>query len=149
MRKLLKLKTGDEGCLVKYEQSRDSGEPDIITLESIDGPNSELKAALKAMAAHLLEICEMPGTMTKDVTIIGVTLTYKEETSRGVVITGLRKLKKIDAPLVLNSPHSSEYSHRCADALDELEEQVFAYVDGSRQQLVLEFPEREVAHQRN
>jgi hypothetical protein len=149
MRTLLKFKINDEGCLVKYEQDRDSGSPDTITLESMGGPNTELKAALKGMAEHLLAICEMPAAMEKDVTIIGVTLTHNDENGRGVVITGTRKLKKIDAPMVLNSPHTAEYGYRCADSLNELEKQVFAYVDGSRQQMTLAFPEREVAHAKN
>lgn len=149
MRTLLKFKTSDEGCLVRYEQSRDGGEPDTITLESMDGPATALTGALKAMAAHLLAICEMPATMEKDVTIIGVTITHNEETGRGIVITGLRKLKKIDAPLVLNSPHTTEIGYQCNDSLNELERQVFAYVDGARRQYVLPFPDREVAHARN
>jgi hypothetical protein len=149
MRKLLKFKWSAEGCLVRYEQERDKGLPDTYTLESGDGPNTALKDALKAMAEHLLAICEMPATMAEAVTIIGVTITHTEENGRGVVITGTRKLKKIDAPMVLNSPHTTEYGYQCADALNELEKQVFAYVDGARQQLVLPFPAREVAQTRN
>jgi hypothetical protein len=149
MRTLLKFKTSDEGCLVKYEQSRDGGEPDTITLESMDGPAAGLMAALKGMAVHLLSICEMPMAMEKDITIIGVTITHNEETGRGIVITGLRKLKRSDAPLVLNSPHTTDFNHLCAESLEELEKQAFAYVDGTRQQFVLPFPEREVAQGRN
>lgn len=141
MRRLLKFKNGKDGVLVKYETVEKGVVGDTITLETEDLPLVTLKDALQAMVPDLLAICELSSVPDKDLEVTGITLTYNDETGNGIVLTGLRKLKKIDAPLVLNSPHTTEYSVRCQVHIEELEREVFSFVDGAREQLKLDFAE--------
>jgi hypothetical protein len=144
MRGLLKLKIDGDDVLVKYVE-REGGEDDgdTVTLESSDPPLPELREALQAMAEHMVAICELPAKWTEEIRIVGVTVTYSDDV-RGLVITGLRRLQGHAAPLVLNSPHATNeekeqgpYTVACGPALDELEEEVWRYVDGERAQLQL------------
>ena len=154
MNRLLKLRySPEDGVIVKYEKvSGDDGPAETITLESAERPRQALKDALKVMAEHLCTIAELPSTWAEKTEIRGATLTWTQDI-RGVVITGLRTLKGSNAPLVLNSPHSTEspynegeddigvYNGDCGEALDELESQAMAYVSGDREQLQLSLTE--------
>ncbi len=151
-RRLLKFRVSpDEGVLVKYERPiKGSARYETITLESDEKPLKDLKDALAAMAAHLVAIAELPAEWQKDLEIRSVTVTHTDGIT-GLVITGLRKLAKSNAPLVLNSPHFTEcpysetgsptvsvYSAECGEALELLTKRALAYVDGDREQLQLE-----------
>ena len=152
MKRLCKLKYNakEDEMLVKYEvHERDH--VDTFTLESTEGPRSELVTALKTMAGHLCGICEFPGDWASKITVRSVTVTWSNEI-RGLVITGLRALDGSNSPLVVNSPHFTEvpynddsesqkniYSLECGIALDILTELAFKFVDGERRQLQFEF----------
>ena len=144
MRRLLKLKADGDAVLVKYDELDGEDDGDTVTLESSDPPLPALREALQAMAEHMVAICELPARWTEEIRIVGVTVTYSDD-ARGLVITGLRRLQGHAAPLVLNSPHATDaeaekgaYTLGCGLALDELEEEVWRYVQGERAQLQLE-----------
>ncbi len=160
MRRLLKFKYSekDREVLVKYEIDGKASMPEIITLESHERPTPAVTLRLDAMAAHLVEIAELPEDWLDELTILGVTITHTDGV-KGVVITATRALEESNAPLVLNSPHFTEteysetggngksiFSTECAEALKKLEKLVFAYVDGEeREQLKLELTEAPTA----
>jgi hypothetical protein len=141
MRRLLKLKVDGSDVLVKYEEISGEDTGDTVTLEAGDPPLAELKDALQDMVTHLVAICELPAKWEQETRVLGVSVTYSDEV-RGLVITGLRRLSGHSAPLVINSPHATNdevekgtYTVACGLALDELEAQVWRYVDGERAQL--------------
>jgi hypothetical protein len=152
MRRLLKFKCDKDRCevLVKYDITAKGGGVDTITLEGNERPSVALIAQLSRMAQHLVAIAELPKDWQDELTIIGVTRTIGEGT--GLVITGLRELVHQDAPLCINSPHTTEFSVQCREDLLELERLVLRYVDGDeRAQLTLKLDEkpREAAHNVN
>ncbi len=149
-RRLLKFKANSDRTeiLVKYEIDK-NGAVDIVTLESTEKPAKALFDALQAMDKHMGEIAELPADWK--LTILGVTVTNTNDV-QGLVITATRELENSNAPLCLNTPHFTRqpysegddsgagiFSFRCAQALDRLEKLVFAYVDGDREQRVLNF----------
>lgn len=150
-RRLLKFKLKDDDVFVKYERPSDSAAvPDTVTLESGEAPRVELREAMKALREDIIEMTELPIDEA-GLKVIGITYTHGDY--QGVVITALRELDNSNSPLVLNTPHFTSgndndsdmnvYSMECAERLDALEELVFAYVDGDRQQQELEFEDAE------
>lgn len=164
-RRLLKFKYGSSSedefkkCLVKYEFKRDDGYSDVFTFECDDEPHPDLKEALEGMVEHLLENCEIASEEGHKITVKSVTCTYKDMDDvglvRGLVISGVRELRRSNSPMVLNSPHKTDQpytedgdddiclSSRCIDALYGLEREVFAYLDGKRAQGELDFGDQE------
>ena len=160
-RRLLKFKYGFSGeessrkCLVKFEQQRGDGEYDAFTFECNNEPHPDLNTKLQDMAEHLIQICELDHEHM--VIVKSVTVTHKDMdfgTVRGLVISGTRTLATCNAPMCINSPHKTDVPYAedqdpddnnltcaCLDALDELEKEVFAYVDGKRSQAEFDFGE--------
>ncbi len=149
MKRLLKFKLDDDGVLVKYEDVDQESVRETHTVESPERPIKGLRDALSMMAAHLCTMAELPSTWAKEIEIRGVTETHTNDV-RGLVVTGLRKLRGSNAPLVLNSPHFTEcpysedgdsdvgiYTATCGADLDDLERWVWGYLDGEREQLQL------------
>lgn len=160
-RRLLKFKYGsgssDKKVLIKFEVEN-SGDYDTFTFESNDDAHPDLRSALKNLAPHLLENCEVEDNRLP-VNVLGVTCTYKTMESgliRGLVITGARDLEDSNSPLVLNSPHKTDFHYsetdesgigllkpKCLELLDDLIREVFAYLDGKRAQAELDFGKKE------
>lgn len=153
-RRLCKCKIGkdDNGrvvVVIKYEIPDSTGDFTKVEIENHDIPHPDLKAALSAMIPHLRENAELPANWTLDV--ISCTITHKHEI-QGLVITGRRELENSNAPLILNTPHFTQesyneeddsgvgvFSSACGEAIDVLEREAIAYVDGKREQLELPF----------
>lgn len=153
-RRICKVKIGKddydrEVVTIKLE------EPDLADgftshlIECKDAPHPDLRNALQAMGEYLKEHAEFPSTWV--VSVIGVTITHTNEV-QGLVITGRRDLEKCNAPLIINTPHYTResynedddsdigiFSESCGDALDLLEKETLAYVDGKRSQGELDF----------
>ena len=165
-RRLLKFKYGSssEGetkrVFVKFEKERDDNQADIFTFECDDDAHPDLKKAPEAMVPHLLENCEIKAEEGYKIAVRSVTSTYKEMedgTVHGLVISGLRELRYSRAPLVLTSPHKTDIPYSegdedaplltsaCLGAFDDLESEVFAYVDGKRAQGELDFGQKDPA----
>jgi hypothetical protein len=131
MRRLLKFKCDKEAVdiLVKYDTEVKGAGWDIVTLEGCEKPSLALVTQLRAMVGHLIAIAELPADWLDDLTVIGVTRTIGEN-GTGLVLTGLRELAHQDAPLCINSPHTTSFSMQCTLDLAELERLVLRYVDG-------------------
>jgi hypothetical protein len=155
-RRICKVKIGkddyDRECVtIKMEEPDMTGGYTSHLIECKDAPHPDLRNALKAMSEYLLEHAEFPSTWT--VAVIGVTITHTNEV-QGLVITGRRDLENCNAPLIINTPHYTResyneddgsdigiFSSSCGDALDLLEQEAIAYVDGKRSQGELDFDE--------
>lgn len=151
MRRLQKLKIDGSDVLVKYTSGEDDEQAETITLEASEPPLPALKAALQALAVHLVSLCEAPKSWADETEIRGVSLSDSGGV-RGVTITGLRRLRLQNTPLVLNSPHATDSARSEDDesgkglmplgllpAIEALELEVWRYVDGEREQLALPF----------
>lgn len=137
MKRLLKFSYApkDHKVMVRYEQDTPDGRIETITIESAEEPAPELVRALEALAPHVCALCEFPAEWTADITVRGVTLNLGE--SKGLTITATRALAGLMTPLVLNTPHTTEFGQKCAAALEVLERCAIGYADGERAQLTL------------
>jgi len=155
-RRLLKFKMNDySGVTIVYERENENLFEvfDEYRIKCADQPRSELVAALGKMAKHVVDMCELPNYTLSSIDVIGLTVTHtavehQEEDVQGVVISGVRRLKNSNAPMIINTPHFTReplspdadkgvFSFECAIDVDRLEQLVFAYVDGERAQLDL------------
>jgi hypothetical protein len=141
MKRLLKFSYApkDHKVLVKWEQDTPDHRVETLTVESAEEPAPRLVAALEAMAPHVRALCELPPESPASphhITVRGVTITHGEST--GLTITALRALENLMTPLVLNTPHTTEFGQKCGDALEALEAAALGYADGERAQLALD-----------
>jgi hypothetical protein len=148
-RRICKIKIGKddlerEMVTIKLEEPDQTGGFTNHLIECKDAPHPDLRTALQAMGDYLKEHAEFPSTW--DVSIIGVTITHTNDV-QGVVITGRRDLKNCNAPLIINTPHYTRepyneddesdkaiFSGACGNAIDALEKEAIAFVDGKRAQ---------------
>lgn len=148
-RRICKIKIGKddnerETVTVKMEEPDHCGGYTSHLIECRDSPHSDLRSALHAMAEFLLVHCEFPTTWA--VSVISCTITHTNEV-QGLVITGRRDLENCNAPLIINTPHYTRepyneddesdngiFSGSCGDAIDILEKEALAFVDGKRSQ---------------
>lgn len=138
MKRLLKFSYApkDHKVLVKWEQDTPDHRVETLTVESAEEPAPELVLALKAMATHVCALCEFPAEWSTDITVRGVTINHGE--SKGLTITALRELQGLMTPLVLNTPHTTEFGKKCGEALEALEAAALGYAEGERAQLTLD-----------
>ena len=140
-RRLKKLSYDGDLVKVVYEVQR-LDDWDTVTIDAHQMPLPALTSTLAALRPHVAAICELPDLYIRALQVRGVSLSYSAcagEETRGAVITALRTVRA-RAPLVLNTPHLREQEtadgptlpSACAELLDELERQAFAYVDGQR-----------------
>lgn len=157
-RRLCKIKIGKneferEVVTIKMEEPDRNGEFTAHLIECKDTPHPDLRAALAAMAEHLISNAEFPSTWEPQIDVISVTITHTNNV-QGIVITGKKELENCNAPLIVNTPHYTRepyneddesdkgiFSTACGFAIDALEKEVIAYVDGKRAQQELDFGE--------
>lgn len=142
-----KIKHKDGEVTLEWNESaRKDRKATILT--STDDPRPEFLHALKAMTAHVLDLCELPADYAdgESLRISSVTITDSDVLGMGCVVTALKTLSGCPSPLVLNTPHLSvNGSHDDAptlryatiQALETLIAEAGKYRDGQRAQLGL------------
>lgn len=133
---------------IDYENER-NGVSDILSIKTKDAPRKALTDSLQAMAKHLVAICELPESWLPSISVRGIRCTYKKGI-QGLVIRATRELEHANAPMAINSPHTTEelipesdeevsskntFSAHCLDDLDDLTSRIFEYIDGDRMQI--------------
>lgn len=139
-----KIKLKEQKIFIVWEKYEESTKAwDEYSLRCADPALPSLYEAMKKLDHHIAVICELPTTCEETIEATGVSFTYGED-GRGCVITGKKLLKSNPAPMNLNTPYKVEdpqegmedyaLSRECIDALRELEDEAFAYINGKRAQ---------------
>jgi hypothetical protein len=140
-----KHKPKENYVFIKYETDNEAY-IDTVSIESHDEPHPDLPAALQAFALHVGDMAEFPEDYCDGIQVLGVTWTWSNGV-RGCVVTARKELEQSNAPLIINTPNFTDEPYNEDDdsgmnllnsneiaALDRLEKEVFAFVDGKRAQ---------------
>lgn len=95
-----------ERVSLSYQVVNGTEEPDEYTVSTRQPAHPDLLARLQDLAPHVLELCELDGVEASEVEVRSVSFSWAHDVM-GVTITGLRRLKRSPAPLVLNTPHKA------------------------------------------
>lgn len=113
------------------------------TITSRETPHPDFIAALGALAYPVVELCELPEEYVIGLTVRGVSFSRDEDGYRGAVVTALKALETVPAPLVINTPHVSERPDGDGEctmpgelelALERLEREAKAFAGGKKAQ---------------
>lgn len=161
MRRYTKIKIVKEGGMyLEYQESRKKGEGwDDYTLRTKDNPLPGFVAAFKALAMHVVDMCELPDSDLAEnrVEVRGVSFSYGgDKEVMGAVLTAVRELKRSNTPLNLNTPHKPSEPYNdpenggsdkldekslldedCVAALEKLCKEADRFLGGHRQQVDL------------
>mgnify|MGYP000847248248 FL=1 len=153
-RQITKIKVKKGSYFFAWEEYQSStANWDGHTLTCKDKPRDELLAAMKALAPHVLDICEFVKENIEDFMVSGVTWSYTED-NQYVTLTAQKKLEYSRAPLILNTPVRPEepgkdddmtfcMSEELMDDLRKLEADAWRYIMGDRAQQQLDFADTE------
>lgn len=140
--------TSDNKIAIVYEQRSKTGAWDEYSFTCSEDARPEFYAALKALAPHVVDMCELPETYLDRINVRGVSFSYGgEKEVMGATISGQMKLNYSNCNLNLNTPHKASESYSdtpademqllsgdCIDALGALCEEVELYIGGERAQ---------------
>jgi len=143
-RRITKVKYDTNKVVIKYQTVRPDGEPDEYEVKCGDLPHADFMGALKALVPHAGQITEL---ILDNSEVRGVSFSYTNDVM-GACITVLKKLETTPGPLIINTPHlpSEPYnpdqdptkalllSDKCVEALEKLQREALAYLDGKRAQ---------------
>lgn len=134
---------------IEYQENSPSGGYTNRTIGSHEQPRPQLPIALKKMAPHVVEICELGDDSDELITVLGLSVSYylvNEQDQRGLVITASRTLHQSSNPLVLNTPLKKEpvdgkkqdarslMTDECIEDMLVVLLEAIRYVKGERQQ---------------
>jgi hypothetical protein len=144
--------TKDEKIVLDYEIEGNDGS-DKYRFTSEDPAAPSFYDAMKALASHTTELCELPESYVKRLTMKGVTYTYKgDEEIMGATMAAVMELYHSNSVIALNTPHKpsipydpnakepygdAALSEACVNALWELARQAELYINGERGEISL------------
>lgn len=146
--KIKKVKIKDNKLVMTYEK-RNGKFVDEYSFTCSDLARPELYETLKALAEHVVDLCELPINYIPRITVKGVSYSYGgEDETMGATISAEMKLNESYAPLNLNTPHktvamynaNSEIDEKqllsddCIDVLKTLHKECEEYINGNRAQ---------------
>ncbi len=144
MKRFTKIKSGDRIKLA-WQQLNGENTWDDYSISCVERARPEFYETMQALAAHLLEVCEI--TTTNPVEVNGVSLAYGGEAETMMVtLTAKIKLENSTTPLCINTPckpcgllHENDTGENVlyADAVDAIQEvinEAETYLDGDRAQ---------------
>lgn len=135
----------------------DTGDETKSELTSFDDPEPEFVTAMEALAADVLEICELPDDYTIGMDVTGLSLSYTDDDRMGATITALKGLEEANSPLVINTPHLPEIDFDDPNPqmtpgmerrVDDLIERAKRFIGGKRAQKDMFDPANEEAAER-
>lgn len=72
--------------------------------ESFDPPHPDFRDALRAIIPGVLKLLELPLGYQAGLSVRGITLAWLNDDEEGAVVTLLKEVSALQAPLVLNTP---------------------------------------------
>lgn len=137
---ITKVKYKGAGVDVQWRTSPKDGESIVHELSSDEAPEPEFIEAMRDLTEPLLRLFGLPQEWGIDFVPQTVTVKYEDD-GWGIVVTSLKKLPGINAPVVLNTPYLAERGDTTDEIPGDLERAVNAvlfraerYVNGHREQ---------------
>lgn len=136
-----KIKHGPKGTTLTRVEDRANEDSVESTLTSHELPRPEFVAALQALQAWVLEVCELPTDYAAGMTVVGVSISLGEH--GGCVVTALKQVSAAASPVVINSPHvpavatrdgGGSLPRRVVEMLEALELEAERFWKGQRAQ---------------
>ena len=150
--RITKANEKDGKVTVHYQQATpggNDGDWDDYTMTCGGKARPQFYEAMNAMVAHVRDICELPRESEDLISILGVTCSYPLDIM-GATISAKLRLRKSNAPLILNTPFKTSelytetgdpdslLSGDCVDAICNLHEECEKYIAGEREQMQLD-----------
>lgn len=152
--KIKKVKlTKENKIFITYEEkSKDPRYWDEFSFTCSEAARPEFYTTMAALAEHVIDMCELPETYLKKISVKGVSYSYGGDNDvMGATISAAMKLEESYSPLNLNTPHKAEemynentppddmqlLSYECVEALKDLQVECEAYIKGDRAQASL------------
>jgi len=144
--------TNENKISMSYDQETKLGGWDEYSFTCSDTARPEFYTAVKEVAPHVIEMCELPENYLDRITVRGVSFSYGGAAEvMGATISAAMKLDLSHQALNLNTPHKASemynedtpadekqlLSDECIDALNNLQEECKAYISGDRAQVSL------------
>lgn len=101
--KITKVKIKPNETEIAYLET-DAKNSKEVTFKSWDTQSKEFLGALQVLKPYVIYILELPDGYDETLEIRGVTIKY-EEAGIGVVISAVKRLESLSAPLCLNTPY--------------------------------------------
>lgn len=153
MRRLIAFHLGarDRGTIA-YEVLQANGTFDEHQIKTEKGLSTGLIAVLEELKAYAMDICELPEEDVSRVNVKRVAIAFNTNAQRKVVISAERALFHRQGSLVLKAPPVYDHGHPkaegdnfmdagLANALNRIEKEAFAYLDGTTERPALLGPE--------
>lgn len=152
MGKLMRIKkvkiTSEKKIAMVYEQENKNGTWDEYSFSCSDQARPEFYEAMRGLAPHVTEMCELPESYLDRIGVRGVSFSYGGEAEvMGATISAQMKLFNSNCDLNLNTPHKASDSYNegpaddaqlltedCITALEKLQEECQYYIAGDRAQ---------------
>lgn len=143
--------TSEQKITLVYEQENNNRTMDEYSMTCSDKARPEFYSAMKDLAPHVIEMCELPNNYLERIDVRGVSFSYGgEKEVMGATITAQMMLNKSNCNLNLNTPHKASESYsdgdgdpkqllscECVDALKTLCAEAQLYIEGDRAQTKL------------
>jgi hypothetical protein len=142
--------TKENKVLLIYEKQTKCGW-DEYSFACSEEARPEFYTAMLALGEHVVEMCELPKDYLKRIKVRGVSFSWSGEKQRvmGATISAAMKLENSHPDLNINTPHKAEamynentpddekqlLSGECIDALEHLQDECKAYINGERAQI--------------
>ena len=150
--RITKVKEKDGRVMIHFQKPTPGGSEvdwDDYTINCGGKPRPEFYEAMNALVTHVRDICELPRESESLISILGVTCAYPQDIM-GATISAKLRLRRSNAPLILNTPFKTSelytetgdpdslLSGDCVDAIMTLHEECEKYINGEREQLSLD-----------
>jgi len=150
--RITKVKEKEGKITICYQQATPGGgdaDWDDYTMTCGQKALPSFYEPFNALVPHVRDICELPTESEPLIMVLGVTCSYPQDIM-GATIAAKLRLRKSNAPLILNTPFKTSelytetgdpdslLSGDCVDAIMTLHEECERYINGEREQLSLD-----------
>jgi hypothetical protein len=142
--------------MMVYEKQSNMGVWDEYSLSCSEAAKPSFYEALEKLAAHVVEMCELPEEYEDRIKVKGVSFSYGGENEvMGATISAQMELENSYQNLNINTPHKASDMYApnaepdemqlltsdCIEDLEKLQDECRAYIKGDRAQGRLQFEE--------